>query len=357
MRLWFSLYTLEPRTTLSSRVGAVAREGALLKVETDHGVGYADLHPWPELGDEPIEVQLEKLESGQTTSLSARSLKLAALDAEARSKKISAFAGLTVPASHFLITDITKVKPVAVSELVRRGFTHVKVKLGRDLEVERQRWAELASLAEARDVTWRFDLNGTASFAEVREFARRLSEDLKEKIEFVEDPCRWNPGEWSRLRKETALKFALDFALERSCFDDVDSDSGEMTTLQGKTFSPPESGIAEVAADVCDALVVKPAVQEPARLASLARAKGWKLVVTSYLDHPVGQAGAALEAARLAAVEPDFVAVCGLASHLAYHENEFSKMLRFAGACLLPPPGTGVGFDELLNAQDWWELA
>jgi O-succinylbenzoate synthase len=345
MRLWFSLYTLEPRTTLSSRAGAGAREGALLKVETDHGVGYADLHPWPELGDEPIEAQLKKLETGQTTPLSERSLKLAALDAEARSKKTSAFAGLTIPASHFLITDITKVKPAALSELVRRGFTHVKVKLGRDLEVERQKWTELAVLAEARDFTWRFDLNGAASFAEVREFARRLSEELKEKIEFVEDPCRWNPGEWSRLRKETSLKFALDFALERSRFDDVDSDAGEVTAL------------AKVATDVCDALVVKPAVQEPTPLASLARAKGWRLVVTSYLDHPVGQAGAALEAARLAAMEPELVAVCGLASHFAYHENEFSKMLRFAGACLLPPPGTGVGFDDLLNAQDWWELA
>ena len=63
-------YTLVPRRSLSPLAGARTREGALIRV----GDGFADVHPWPELGDAPLDEQLALLARGETTPLSERSL-------------------------------------------------------------------------------------------------------------------------------------------------------------------------------------------------------------------------------------------------------------------------------------------
>ena len=55
--MWFCEYALSER-----------RRGALIRV----GSGFADFHPWPELGDEPLETQLAKLARGETTPLTRR---------------------------------------------------------------------------------------------------------------------------------------------------------------------------------------------------------------------------------------------------------------------------------------------
>jgi len=68
--MWIHRYTLKPRRPLSALAGARPREGALLRV----GEGFADVHPWPELGDAPLDEQLALLSHGQTTPLTRRSL-------------------------------------------------------------------------------------------------------------------------------------------------------------------------------------------------------------------------------------------------------------------------------------------
>src|SRR5262249_34567507 len=84
--MWFCEYALSPR-----------RRGALIR----SGSGFADVHPWPELGDEPLERQLDLLRRGETTPLTRRSLELARIDGAARQRGVSLFAGLTIPKSHW----------------------------------------------------------------------------------------------------------------------------------------------------------------------------------------------------------------------------------------------------------------
>src|SRR4029078_6257499 len=88
--MWFCRYTLKPRRALSALAGARPREGALLRA----GDGFADIHPWPELGDEPLEEQLKHVET-------LPALHYARIDGEARRRGVSLFDGLTIPESHW----------------------------------------------------------------------------------------------------------------------------------------------------------------------------------------------------------------------------------------------------------------
>src|SRR5688572_31024573 len=51
--------------------------------------GFADVHPWPELGDAPLDEQLALLAQGKMTPLTKASLKQAAWDGGARKRGVS----------------------------------------------------------------------------------------------------------------------------------------------------------------------------------------------------------------------------------------------------------------------------
>ena len=276
-------YQLVPRVRLNARARAGARLGALLNVDG----GFADVHPWPELGDAPLDDQLALLARGETTRLTLQSLRFAAADAAARREGRSLFQGLTVPRSHW---------PAAAGE-APEGFDTIKVKMP---------GGELPPSGFLR-----LDFNATLDAAAFARLARTLPH---ERIDFVEDPCPYDPVAWRALREETGLRLALD---------------------------------REVAFDGVDVLVLKPAIQHVEALDWGSR----EVVVTSYMDHPVGQLHAAAVATRVA---PE--AVCGLVTHLLYEPDAFSGRLRLDGARLVPPGGTGVGFDDLLEGLPWTEL-
>src|SRR3989338_1168896 len=87
-----SPYTLIPRSvTLGVRSIKMAR-GFLLRLQWSSGqVGYADCFPWPELGDDPLEIQRLRLKQKKTTLLLEQSLTFAQVDAAARAAGRSVF--------------------------------------------------------------------------------------------------------------------------------------------------------------------------------------------------------------------------------------------------------------------------
>ncbi|MBR7109642.1 MAG: hypothetical protein IKC90_06350, partial [Akkermansia sp.] len=97
----YTPYTLYPVGALSARAAAQPREGVLLR--GDNG-GYACLQSWPELGDSPLEYELDALREGSPLKLGARALKCIELDGAARAQGVSLFDGLTVPRSHATLT-------------------------------------------------------------------------------------------------------------------------------------------------------------------------------------------------------------------------------------------------------------
>jgi len=275
--MWFCSYALKPRRALSVLAGARTRHGALLRTES----GFADVHPWPELGDATIDEQLVRLARDETTPLSAASLRLAQIDGEARERGVSLFAGLTIPESHWPGDDPP------------HPFDTAKVKS--------------ASRLPER-VRLRIDFNATLTAAEFEAIAKTLPRD---RVDFIEDPCPYDAKTWRDLQQRTGLRLALD-----------------------RSFA--EDGV--------DVIVLKPAIQEVPKTSK-------EIVVTSYLDHPVGQLGAAYMAAKHATSSR-----CGLVTHVLYDRNEFSEQLELDGMHLVPPPGTGIGFDDLLERLPWRRL-
>lgn len=153
----------------------------------------------------------------------------------------------------------------------------------------------------------RIDFNAQLTAEEFRAIVPRLP---RERLDFVEDPCPYDESTWAELRSTTGVRLALD-------------------RFEG----------------VADVLVHKPALS-----ATFPRFDG-EIVVTSYLDHPIGQLCAAYVAATHAVS-----ARCGLATHVLYEPDAFSERLRLDGARLVPPSGTGLGFDDLLEELPWQTL-
>lgn len=260
--MWIHRYTLKPRRPLSALAGAAPREGALLRA----GDGFADIHPWPELGDAPLDEQLTRLARGETTSLTRRSLWFASI------WKRDLFDGLTIPRSHWPGSDPPE------------GFDVAKVKMPGSLPAR---------------VRLRLDFNANGGA-----FARLAPSLPRERIDFIEDPCPYDAATWRAIR-DRGFRLALD---------------------------------RQLATEGVDVLVVKPAVQDVPDV-------GIPIIITSYMDHPIGQ----LHAAYVAANSKE---TCGLVTHVLYEDDPFIERMKISADARLIPPD----FTDLLEALPWKRL-
>ena len=299
----FWRYELTPKRRLSAVADAGRRHGALIRV----GGGYADIHPWPELGDLPLDEQLAMLARGETTPLTASSLEFASIDAAARRDGRSLFDGLTIPPSHWPGPD-------PASE-----FDTVKLK----------------SIDVIPDsVRLRIDFNATLTAEEFVEIAKTLP---RERIDFIEDPCPYDPDVWRELRVKTGLRLALDRAPSPS-----QRRQECLCHTSGDPMWHRHSCLCSV--NSYDVLILKPALEEiPCADA--------EIVVTSYMDHPIGQLCAAYAAATA-----NIKSTCGLITHVLFENDPFIERMRIDGTRLVAPEGTGWGFDDLLENLPWRKL-
>jgi len=195
-------------------------------------------------------------------------------------------------------------------------FDRVKVKMGTDFESEARRLERLA--ASVPGVLFRPDFNAVPDAEGFGRWMGMLSEDVRGRLDFVEDPFPYDPLRWAGCQARWGVSLALDRSLDRA-------DGG------------------------FDVAVVKPAV----RVLEVTS----RTVVTSAMDHPVGQLFAAYEAARAAAVIPGLHEERhGLLTHGLFELDAFSEQLGVVGTRLVPPAGTGLGFDDLLDKLRWERL-
>lgn len=301
-------YTLVAKMPLNARSKRREFPGVLLR----QGAGFACLHPWPELGDHDLSAQMAWLKEGGSTPLLAASLRCLRLDASARHAGLSLFDGRIIPPSQ---ATLATANLAALHSAKEQGFRLAKVKAdGRRLE-------ELADLVRETPIPIRIDCNETGDTRSLSQWLASLSATAREHIDFLEDPSPYNPAHWQELQRRGAPRLAADRA------------SGE-------------------AVDGCELLVVKPARQDPDHLFRRARSLAKSVVVTSYMDHPIGQAYAALFAASAGDLLDK---AAGLMTHHLFERNAFSERLG-DGAAFLPPSGYGLGFDDLLEALPWRRL-
>lgn len=318
MKISYALYELEANYSLSAISCVLRRQGGLLKVNFDsNSVGYAECHPWPEMGDLPLKVQLEKLAQGELTPLTGCALELAFLDAKYRLQGKNALIFQNIPQSHFLVTDLFDWTPQHVQQIIQQGYTHVKLKVGRQLDREVE---SMQSLFLNTSLKLRLDFNEALTPKTFCHFLQHI-QNLQEHIDFIEDPFPFNDQEWAAIQKEGWI-LACDRQAQQACHQ-------------------PEA--ARI-------LIIKPAVQP------FEEWQKWihqTRIVTSYLGHPLGQVAAAYVAAQ---VDSSCSLVHGLLSHHAYQPTLFSKHLNWQGPSFVFPPGTGFGFDQEFAQLKWIPL-
>lgn len=302
------------------------RQGALLKVNFAQDlVGYADCHPWVSLGDLSLQEQLYILATGKTTPLTEESLHFAWLDAQARNEKRNLFEQLVIPPSHFLVINLRNWLEDDIVSALEQGFRYFKAKLGKDLDFETPELKKLLKLLP-HEAKVRLDFNEQLTFNAFKELLDSMRGSL-EKFDFFEDPFKFHKEQWQALQSDYPICLASDHDCEAAL---------------GYTES------AKI-------LVIKPAVNKIETY--LCQNLTQYLVVTSYLDHPLGQICAAYAAAVAFERAPERMLPCGLLSHLVYRPNAFSAALSSEGPNLIPPRGYGFGFDELLAALPWKALS
>lgn len=294
-------------------------EGALIQI----GEGFANLHPWPELGDPPLQKCLADLAGRRRWPIVRRAVRCAEFDAAARLHEDWMFEEMEVPQSHCTL-PVPDRRQVELA--IENGFSAIKLKVGRDLVAEGLFLREAAA-AHPR-LSWRLDANEHPTREAMRDFLLALPEGTRDAIEFVEDPCPFSEESWSLLHRETGVALAIDR----------------------------ESGPNVSTAKSAQVVVIKPAIDEPWLLAEAAASKGQRVIVTSYMDHPLGQAFAAWEAGRLSLQFPGLVGLCGLQTHGLFEPTEWTAALGEVRPEFTPCAWTGLGFDELLETLLWKKI-
>ncbi|WP_374029639.1 hypothetical protein [Bdellovibrio bacteriovorus] len=325
MKISYSPYTLKPTQSLNAASKPAPREGVLLKVEWADAVGYADLHPWPELGDLALDEQLSLLRQGKITPQAEQSIWLARRDALLRKDKKNIFDQGERVKNNALLTDFAALKPGYLDELKKEGFTTLKVKVGRNLKEE----AEILTHIAAAGFKIRLDFNALGSWQIFEKFIGNLPLTVKALIEYVEDPFPFEIGAWSEAQK--LVKIALDNQYDKVPWE----------RLQKAPF---------------DVVIIKPAKTDVDKAVERCLKWNLKAAVTSYMDHPVGVAHAVGIAMELKEKYSDMILECGCLTHRLYQMDVFSAEISTQGPYLLKVKGTGVGFDKVLGGLPWHQL-
>lgn len=314
--IWFWKYKLTARQPVNAKSMRRDFEGVLLRIDE----GFACLHPWPELGDPTLAKCLDDLAGARRWPIVRRAIRCAKEDADARFIGDPLLEEIDVPESHATLPWMDE---RILDSAVSKGFGRVKLKVGKDPA------GEAAFLRESAErhphLRWRLDANESFSPAGAGSFLRDLPEPLRWKIDFVEDPCPYAEATWTELRRDCRVPLAVD------------------------REAAPVASAAQV-------MIIKPAVDEPWLLAEAAASRGQQVVVTSYMEHPLGQCFAAWEAAKLNVQFPGLVGVCGLQTHQLFTPSPFAERLGRWSPEFKSPGGTGLGFDDLLEKLPWKRL-
>ncbi|HEV8050955.1 MAG TPA: enolase C-terminal domain-like protein [Parachlamydiaceae bacterium] len=324
MEIGFSKYQLFP----AGNSGNKPREGALLKVlQKDGQFGYSDCHPWFELGDAPLQEQLDLIASGRYTSLTSQSLLFAQIDAQARRNQINLFKDLQTPQNHYHISTGNLLTDELMERLANAGIRLIKVKVGNHFHEDCAMLHRTASKLRSSNLKLRLDFNCKFDQRLFLEFLSQCSQQL-DIVDFFEDPFPYDPDAWQTTRERYPVQLACD-----------------RESLRAISF--PQS---------CDYLVVKPAIQDVTPFLT-HKTKGRRLVLTSYLDHPIGQLSGLYTASTILKSHPELLSDCGFLSHHAYIPTLFTSKFNFNGSQLFPSTeGTGFGFDNLLKELKWEAL-
>jgi O-succinylbenzoate synthase len=313
-------YVLQSGSPLNSASVRRLFPGALIRI----GDGFGAIHPWPEFGDDPIELQLEKLAAGQLTPQTEKAVQCAIEDGEARRSGTSLFEGLPIPVSHYS-WSFAKATAPQMDRVLSEGWPAIKAK-GFPHWGETLRFVEsCARVADGSDLMLRVDFNGCLERSHFERFIEFMALKAYRRIDVIEDPFPYDAEAWQACRDRWGVALALD-----------------------KGWQSASGGF--------DAVVVKPARRDWRVVAE--KFPQSPLILTSAMDHPLGQTFAAYQAALAWRDLGDSrISLCGLCTPHLFETDPFSERIQTVGGQFTPDTiGGGLGFGDLLEGLPWRRL-
>lgn len=311
-KIWFSSYELKFQKKSDSRFGV------LLRVEfADGKTGHADLHPWPEKGEAPLKVHLEKLRKKEFTFLCLRAVAIAWVEAQARTERINLLSSLKVPLSHYLILDIENLSEM--DKVLHQGFKFFKVKLNHPLKQQTQKLSNLINDL-GPSFKWRLDFHRDLNERQWQEWVNESLTSINPSyLDFIEVPFSYQERLWIRNQR---YPLALDVW------------NGENTlpvsTLVWKSSRKSMTNL----------------------LKKKSRGLFKRVIFTHGLSHPLDQLSSAYFSARFYKIYPHLREICGLVHGDIYESHAFS--LPNHGPVFPYLSGIGWGFDPiLLDSLNW----
>jgi O-succinylbenzoate synthase len=215
-----------------------------------------------------------------------------------------------------------------MQRITTEGWEALKTKGTRDLVKTLASLSELVSLSAEHPVKLRIDFNSCLSAAEFASFMREMPAAVRDRLDFIEDPFRYDAEAWNAARREFNVKLACDKGLTSS--------------------EQNETGY--------DFAVLKPGRRD--WRATIDRVpKSTRIVMTSAMDHAIGQSFAAWEAAMAWRELGDRMDLCGLCTEHLFEQDAFFERLHSRGGLLeVDRSGTGLGFDEVIERLPWKEV-
>ncbi|MCB0407742.1 MAG: hypothetical protein KDD34_06010, partial [Bdellovibrionales bacterium] len=219
-----------------------------------------------------------------------------------------------LPKTHYLCPDIHSFTEEKIQILKQQGYTHIKLKLGRDLDFETKQLKK--HFNQLNSFQWRLDFNESLTVEAFQTWWHENKNILRPLLDYIEDPMPFDAAAWETLNAPIALDRGLDFE-------------------NLKNFSG-------------NCIVFKPANNILQWLSNLKH----RVVFSNYMDHPLGEM-TAIYAAQQYYEETTKEEVCGLKAWTLYEKNEFSEQLKDLGPKLFLAQGPGFGFGNLLEKQNW----
>lgn len=312
-------YVLTSGVSLNAASHRRVFPGALLRV----GAGYGCVHPWPEFGDASIEQQLALLKEGRPTPLAVMALRCAEIDGAARAAGVSLFDDLEIPRSHYSWSFAEDTNP-QIGRVLEEGWPAIKAK-GFANYGESLRFLEnCAKAGDSANLRLRVDFNGCLDAGSFGKFMEYMPLRVYRHLDFVEDPFPYDRPLWEQSRARWGVRLALDKGWQH-------------------------------ASEGFDAVVIKPSRRDWRRVREVHEGK--PLVLTSAMDHGLGQMYAAYEAAVARRELGDTVGLCGLSTHHLFKPDPFFERIKGRGGHLIPDrSGGGLGFGDVLERLPWRKL-
>ncbi|MCE9519376.1 MAG: hypothetical protein K8R87_07475 [Verrucomicrobia bacterium] len=318
--MFFHPYILCSRGSLNAVSLRREFHGALVKV--DDGIGC--VHPWPEFGDAPVEEQLKLLREGGTSKVIERALHMAAVDGEARRRGMSLFAGLEIPLSHYS-WDQHQPSESQMQRVIGEGWKAIKTKGALNVDETLRSLDALASLVGDATLKFRVDFNSCLTEELFTRFLELMPPQVRQGIDFIEDSFPYDAVRWSEIQHSQGIRLALD------------------KQLRGAT-------------EGFEYAVMKPGRRDWRGMIN-ELPSDTRVVMTSAMDHAIGQSFAAYEAALAWRDIGSRMDLCGLCTeHLFAKDVFFERISSYGGNLQVDRKGTGLGFDDVLAKLPWKRL-